>query len=78
MSAMASHITGISIVCWTICSGVVQRKHQSSAGDRPSQRASDTENVSLWWGYVYLAHLYAVSSIFFFAFIHVVKIVLSE
>ena len=31
MSAMASQITGVSIVCWTVCSGVDQRKHQSSA-----------------------------------------------
>ena len=30
MSAMASHITGISIVCSAVCSGV-QRKHQSCA-----------------------------------------------
>ena len=31
MSAMASQITGVSMVCSTICSGVDQRKHQSSA-----------------------------------------------
>ena len=31
MSAMASQITGVSIVYPTVCSGVVQRKHQSSA-----------------------------------------------
>ena len=30
-SAMASQITGISIVCLTVCSGADQRKHQSSA-----------------------------------------------
>ena len=30
MTTMASEITGISIVCSTICSGVDQRKHQSS------------------------------------------------
>ena len=30
MSAMVSQITGVSIVCWTICSGANQRKHQSS------------------------------------------------
>ena len=29
--AMASQITGVSIVCSTVCSGVDQRKHQSSA-----------------------------------------------
>ena len=31
MSAMASQITGISIVCLNVCSGADQRKHQSSA-----------------------------------------------
>ena len=31
MSAMASQITGASIVCLTVCSGADQRKHQSSA-----------------------------------------------
>ena len=31
MGAMASQITSVSIVCWTICSGPDERKHQSSA-----------------------------------------------
>ena len=31
MGAMASEITGVSIVCSTVCSGGHQRKHQSSA-----------------------------------------------
>ena len=31
MSAMASQITGVSMVCSTVCSGADQRKHQSSA-----------------------------------------------
>ena len=31
MSAMASQIAGVSIVCSSVCSGVDQRKHQSSA-----------------------------------------------
>ena len=31
MSAMASQITGVSIVCPTVCSGGDQRKHRSSA-----------------------------------------------
>ena len=31
MSAMAFQITGVSIVCSTVCSGADQRKHQSSA-----------------------------------------------
>ena len=30
MGAMASQITGVSIVCSTLCSGADQRKHQSS------------------------------------------------
>ena len=30
MSAMASQISGVSIVCWNVCSGADQRKHQSS------------------------------------------------
>ena len=32
MSAMASQITGVSIVCSTVSTGVDERKHQSSAG----------------------------------------------
>ena len=31
MSAMGSQITGVSIVCSTVCSGAYQRTHQSSA-----------------------------------------------
>ena len=31
MSTVTSQITSISIVCWTICKGADQRKHQSSA-----------------------------------------------
>ena len=31
MSMMASQITGVSIVCLTVCTGAYQRKHQSSA-----------------------------------------------
>ena len=31
MSVMASQITDISIICSTVCSGVDQRRHQSSA-----------------------------------------------
>ena len=31
MSAKASQITGVSVVCTTVCSGADQRKHQSSA-----------------------------------------------
>ena len=31
MRAMTSQITGVSIVCWTVSSGVYQIKHQNSA-----------------------------------------------
>ena len=31
MSALASQITSLAVVCWTIYSGAGQRKHQSSA-----------------------------------------------
>ena len=31
MGAMASQITGVPVVCLTACSGIDQRKHQSSA-----------------------------------------------
>ena len=57
MSAMGSLITGVSIVYLTVCSGRDQRKDQSSASLAfvkgihrwPSQKASNTENVSIWW-----------------------------
>ena len=55
MSAMASQITGVSIIYSTICSGTYQRKYQSSAslaflrGIHRSQRASNAENVSIRW-----------------------------
>ena len=63
MSAIASQITGISIVYPAVCSGVNQRKHQKlrvtclSEGNSPvirefpAQRASDAENASImiWW-----------------------------
>ena len=61
MSTMASQITGVSIVCSTVGSGADQRKHQSSTslafvrgihtGEFPAQKASNVENVSIWWGH---------------------------
>ena len=62
MSAMTYQITGVPIVCLTVCSGV-ERKHQSYAslafvrgttGGFPSQRASNTErfpfdDVIMYW-----------------------------
>ena len=63
MSAMASPITSITIVyCITIVySGTDQRKHQKlrvtglcegnspMTGEFPAQRASNADNVSIWW-----------------------------
>ena len=55
MSAMASQITGISTVYSIVCPGADQRIHQQSAllafvtGEFPAQRASNAENVSIWW-----------------------------
>ena len=56
-TAMASQITGVSIVCSTVCSGIDQRKHQRSAPLTfvrgihrwPSQATSYAENASIWW-----------------------------
>ena len=61
MSAMASQITSLTTVYSTDYLGTDQRKHQSSAslafmqgihrwpGEFPAQRASNAENVSIWW-----------------------------
>ena len=61
MCAMASQISGVSIVYSTVRSGADQRKNQSSAslalcaenspvtGDFPAQRANDAENVTIGW-----------------------------
>ena len=61
MSAMTSQITGLSIVCLTVCPGTDQRKktelrvtglcegNPPVTGGFPSQRASNAENVSIWW-----------------------------
>ena len=58
---MASQITGVSVVYSIVCFGWDQRKHQSTAslafvrgnlpvtGEFPAQRASNTENISIWW-----------------------------
>ena len=56
-SAMASQITGVLIVCSTVCTGANQRQHQNSAvlalcdgnpsvtGGFPSQRANNADDV---------------------------------
>ena len=51
LSAKASQITGVLIVCSTVCSGAVKKKHQSPASLAffPSKRVSDAKNVSIWW-----------------------------
>ena len=57
MDAIASQITSLTIVYSTIYSDADQRKHQSSAslafvrgtGEFPAQKASNAENVSIWW-----------------------------
>ena len=61
MGTMASQITSVRDVYSTVYLGADQRKHQSSAslalcagnspvtGEFPAQRASNAENVSIWW-----------------------------
>ena len=57
MSAMASQITSLTIVYSKVYWGADQRKHQSSltlafvtvTGEFPTHRASNAENVSIWW-----------------------------
>ena len=67
MTTMASQITGVSIVCSTVCSGADQRNHQSSASLAfSSKRASHAENVSIWWSHhyhCYYLNIYAMKSI---------------
>ena len=58
---MAPQITGVSVVCSTVCSGADQRKKSKLrvtglcegnslvTGGLPSQKASNAENVSIWW-----------------------------
>ena len=61
MSAVASQITSLMVVYSTVYSGADHRKHESSASlalcvvnspetsKFPAQRASNAENVSIWW-----------------------------
>ena len=53
MSVIASQITSLTIIHSTVNSVTDQRKHQSSTpltiGEFPAQRASNAENVSIWW-----------------------------
>ena len=75
ISMITSHITGVSIVCSTVCSGADQWKHQSFASlaftlaslaftDRfPSLKASYVENVFIWWRHHALRRPYLYSQI---------------
>ena len=58
MGAVSSQITGVSIICSTVCSGTDQRKHQTPrhwplwgnppvTHEFPAQRASNAENVPI-------------------------------
>ena len=61
ISAMASQITILAVVYSTIYSGTADRKHQSFGSlafvrgfhrwlvNSPHKRASNAENVSIWW-----------------------------
>ena len=60
MRAMASQITGVSIVYSTVCSGASKKITKAPrhwlcegcspvTGGFPSQRASNAENVPVWW-----------------------------
>ena len=50
MSAMAFQITGISIVCSTVCSGADQQNIKPPVtGEFPAQKASIPENVFISW-----------------------------
>ena len=61
MNPMASQITGVSLVCTTVCSGTDQRKHQSSASlafvsgihwwpvDSPHKGPVTRIFFSVWW-----------------------------
>ena len=61
MSALVAQITGVSVVCKTVCSGADQRKHQSTASlaivkgihrwpvDSPHKGPVTAEKVSIRW-----------------------------
>ena len=54
---MASQITGVLIVCWAVCPGADQRKHQSSTSLAfvrgihrwPVDSPHKGRNVEMWW-----------------------------
>ena len=57
MSTMASQITSLMIVCSTVYS---RRRSGNSpvTGEFPAQRASNAENVSIWWCHHVLKDIY--------------------
>ena len=80
MSVMGSQITSIWTVCLAVCSGAHQRKHQISTslafvrenppvtGGLPLQRASNAENVFIWWHHLKLAsYIWVNSSLYIFS-----------
>ena len=80
MNAMAPQITGVLIVCSTVCSSADQRKHQSYTslafmGNPPvtvwflSQRASDAENVSIWWRYHVCRQIRHITKIMYYSIV---------
>ena len=63
IDVMESQITSASTVFLTVCWGTYQRKYWSSAsltGGLPTQRASNTENVSIWWRHHVQASIYVM------------------
>ena len=57
---MDSQITGVPIVCYTVCSGEENKTSKLRVtglcegnspviGEFPTQEASNTENISIWW-----------------------------
>ena len=73
MGATASQITSFMIVHSTVYSNADQRKHQRSewlafvrepvTGEFPAQRASNAENVSIWWRHHENVAVYVQASI---------------
>ena len=78
MRVIKSQITGISIVCSTICSGADQRKHQSSASPLVAGvQFSNAENVSNWWRHHVIMFLiwYSITiTSYFFLFAHIMHL----
>ena len=65
MGKMASQITSLTIVYSTVNLSADLRKHRSSApmagtGEFPAQRASNAENVSIWWVHHEYVPIYAL------------------